>query len=96
MNVFLQRQGDFWSKLLNSSGTKDESRAHHNKFSFEELEKLYDVLEKNPVVSEANKSLVVETIRNVAEFLIWGDQNEPRVFDFFLENNILAYLHRCE
>lgn len=28
------------------------------------------------------------------EYILWGDQNEPRIFDFFLENNILTYLHR--
>jgi hypothetical protein len=30
----------------------------------------------------------------VAEYILWGDQNEPRIFDFFLENNILTYLHK--
>ena len=29
-----------------------------------------------------------------AEYILWGDQNEPRIFDFFLENNILTYLHK--
>lgn len=31
---------------------------------------------------------------SVAEYILWGDQNEPRIFDFFLENNILTYLHK--
>ncbi|EFJ50893.1 hypothetical protein VOLCADRAFT_48128, partial [Volvox carteri f. nagariensis] len=35
-----------------------------------------------------------ETIRSIAEFMIWGDQNEPRIFDYFLENNVMHYLHR--
>ena len=26
--------------------------------------------------------------------LLKGDQNEPKIFDFFLENNVMAYLHR--
>jgi len=38
--------------------------------------------------------LVVETVRSIAEFMIWGDQNEPRIFDAFLENNIMVYLHK--
>ncbi|KAG2445623.1 hypothetical protein HXX76_000233 [Chlamydomonas incerta] len=66
----------------------------NRKFTLEELRALMDVLNKNQVVTEANRALVVETIRSIAEFMIWGDQNEPRIFDFFLENNIMHYLHR--
>jgi protein CLEC16A len=65
-----------------------------SKFTLEELRELYGVLVKNPVVTEANRAVVVETIRRVAEYMIWGDQHEPRIFDFFLENNIMTYLHR--
>jgi len=64
------------------------------KFTLEELRELYTVLIRNPVVHESNRALVVETIRSIAEFMIWGDQNEPRIFDFFLENNIMTYLQR--
>ncbi|PNH01778.1 Protein CLEC16A [Tetrabaena socialis] len=64
------------------------------KYTFDELRALYDVLAKNQVVTEANRAVVVETIRSIAEFMIWGDQNEPRIFDFFLEHNIMNYLHR--
>ncbi len=64
------------------------------KFTLDELRELYGVLIRNPVVTEANRALVVETIREVAEYMIWGDQNEPRIFDFFLENNVMTYLHR--
>lgn len=64
------------------------------KFTLEELRELYGVLVRNPVVTEANRAVVVETIRRVAEYMIWGDQNEPRIFDFFLENNIMTYLNK--
>eukprot|EP00775_Hariotina_reticulata_P010403 gene10403-10561_t len=64
------------------------------RFTLEELRELYTVLVRNPVVNESNRALVVETIRSIAEFMIWGDQNEPRIFDFFLENNIMTYLQR--
>ena len=64
------------------------------KFSLDELRELYGVLQRNPVVTESNRATVVETIRAVAEFMIYGDQNEPRIFDYLLENNIMAYLHR--
>lgn len=90
----IQNHFDFLtSRLINKvsnlfHGTTDGER----KFTFAELKNLYDVLQRNPLVNEANKALVVETVRSIAEFMIWGDQNEPRIFDFFLENNIMV---RC-
>lgn len=39
------------------------------------------MLTRNPVVTEANKNLLVETFRSIAEILIWGDQNDSRVFE---------------
>ena len=96
MQQFLQR--DFWQKLIAQAGGtghgREDARSNKQQFSVEELHNLWAVLEKNPTVNEQNRSLVVETIRRAAEFLLWGDQNEPRVFEFFLENNVLAYLHR--
>ena len=99
MNQFLQR--DFWSKLLQQTAgggiapnQETASRTGKQQFSLEELHILYDVLDNNPIVNESNRSLVVETIRRAAEFMLWGDQNEPRVFEFFMENNVLAYLHK--
>lgn len=46
---------------------------------------------KNSVVTEQNKTLLVETLRQIAEILIWGDQNDSTVFDFFLERNMLSF-----
>ena len=31
------------------------------------------------------------TARSIAEILIWGDQNDSSVFDFFLERNMLSF-----
>ena len=42
---------------------------------------LYSVLYKNQTVTESNKSLLVETLRSIAEILIWGDQNDSTVFE---------------
>jgi protein CLEC16A len=42
-------------------------------------------------VSENNRGLLVETLRSIAEILIWGDQNDSSVFDFFLEKNMLSF-----
>ena len=62
-----------------------------NPHSLEHLKYLYSVLYKNQTVTESNKSLLVETLRSIAEILIWGDQNDSTVFDFFLERNMLRY-----
>eukprot|EP00093_Oithona_nana_P002907 02907.XXX_1098_61101_1 [CDS] Oithona nana genome sequencing. len=62
-----------------------------NPHSLEHLKYLYSVLYKNQTVTESNKSLLVETLRSIAEILIWGDQNDSTVFDFFLERNMLSF-----
>lgn len=62
-----------------------------NPHSLEHLKYLYHVLYKNQTVNEQNKGLLVETLRSIAEILIWGDQNDSTVFDFFLEKNMLSF-----
>lgn len=62
-----------------------------NVHSLEYLKYLYAVLSKNQNVSESNRGLLVETLRSIAEILIWGDQNDSSVFDFFLEKNMLSF-----
>jgi protein CLEC16A len=78
----------FWATLVGGP------TAGQRKFTVDELRELYSVLIKNPVVTESNRAVVVETIRAIAEFMIWGDQNEPRIFDYLLEHNIMTYLHK--
>ncbi|XP_052859555.1 protein CLEC16A homolog isoform X2 [Drosophila gunungcola] len=62
-----------------------------NRLSLEHLKYLYSILEKNTTVSESNRGLLVESLRCIAEILIWGDQHDSLVFDFFLEKNMLSY-----
>ncbi|KAK0169864.1 hypothetical protein PV328_010499 [Microctonus aethiopoides] len=62
-----------------------------NPHSLEHLKYLYNVLSKNHTVSDNNRGLLVETLRSIAEILIWGDQNDSSVFDFFLEKNMLSF-----
>ncbi|CAO1405168.1 unnamed protein product [Diamesa serratosioi] len=62
-----------------------------NKLSLESLKYLHGVLDKNQTASEQNRGLLVESLRCIAEILIWGDQNDGSVFDFFLEKNMLSY-----
>ncbi|XP_044016067.1 protein CLEC16A homolog isoform X2 [Aphidius gifuensis] len=65
-----------------------------NPHSLEQLKYLYNVLSKNQNVSDNNRGLLVETLRSIAEILIWGDQNDSSVFDFFLEKNMLSFFLR--
>ncbi|XP_050302255.1 protein CLEC16A homolog isoform X2 [Anthonomus grandis grandis] len=65
-----------------------------NPHSLEHLKYLYNVLSRNQTVSESNRGLLVETLRSIAEILIWGDQNDSSVFDFFLEKNMLSFFLR--
>nr|XP_040045759.1 protein CLEC16A isoform X3 [Gasterosteus aculeatus aculeatus] len=62
-----------------------------NIHSLDHLKYMYHVLTKNTTVTEHNRNLLVETIRSITEILIWGDQNDSSVFDFFLEKNMFAF-----
>ncbi|KRY89878.1 Protein CLEC16A [Trichinella pseudospiralis] len=62
-----------------------------NQHSLEYLKYLCDLLTKNAIVTEQNRSLLVEALRLISEILIWGDQNDSSVFDFFLEKNMLSF-----
>lgn len=62
-----------------------------NVHSLDQLKYLYHVLTKNTTVTDHNRNLLVETIRSITENLIWGDQNDSSVFDFFLEKNMFAF-----
>lgn len=56
----------------------------------EELIYLNDQLQRAAVVTDSNKDYLVETIRSMAELLIWGDQHDPTFFDFFMEKQVMA------
>ncbi|XP_026210836.1 protein CLEC16A isoform X2 [Anabas testudineus] len=62
-----------------------------NIHSLDHLKYVYSVLTKNTTVTDHNRNLLVETIRSITEILIWGDQNDSSVFDFFLEKNMFAF-----
>ncbi|XP_036134583.1 protein CLEC16A isoform X1 [Molossus molossus] len=66
-------------------------RSSRNIHSLDHLKYLYHVLTKNTTVTEQNRNLLVETIRSITEILIWGDQNDSSVFDFFLEKNMFVF-----
>lgn len=81
----------FWGRIF--GGQADDQVPTH---SFEELHRIHNVLldPQNQVVNSFNKALLIETLRELAELLIWGDQNDPRVFEYFLEHNLLRHYKR--
>lgn len=80
----------FWSRLFGAAAPAAPT------LSFAELTRLHAVLlePENQVVNATNKATLIETLRALAELLIWGDQNDPRVFEFFLEHNMLKHFRR--
>lgn len=66
----------------------------HDRFTLEELKRLHAVLCDNALITDSNRELVVETLRSLAELMIWGDQHEPKFFDFFAEKHLLGHFNR--
>lgn len=79
-------KGSFWANLFNP-GQRD-------RFSLDELQYLHEVLVKSPVIHDGNRDVVVEALRSIAELMIWGDQHEPKFFEFFLERNVMGHFAR--
>jgi len=62
-----------------------------NLHSLENLKYLFYILSRNQTITENNKSIIVEAFRSMSEILIWGDQNDSSVFEFFLEKNMFTF-----
>ncbi len=43
---------------------------------------LYSILSKNPIINDQNKVVIIETLRQIAELLIWGDQHNSVFFEY--------------
>jgi protein CLEC16A len=67
-----------------------------DRFTLAELRRLNDVLVKHQpqTVTSASRETLVETFREIAELMIWGDQHEPAFFDLFVELKILTQFGR--
>ncbi|XP_024016405.1 uncharacterized protein LOC18025801 isoform X2 [Eutrema salsugineum] len=61
-----------------------------DRFSLGELRHLTDQLRKTQIVNEANKDIVVEALRSIAEILTYGDQHDPSFFEFFMEKQVMG------
>ena len=79
---------NFLSSLLGGG------QAVRERFSLEELRHLDQVLGQNTSVTDSNRQLLIETLRSLAETMIWGDQHEPSFFEYFAEHNIVQHFVR--
>eukprot|EP00927_Polykrikos_kofoidii_P016368 TRINITY_DN17390_c0_g1_i1.p1 TRINITY_DN17390_c0_g1~~TRINITY_DN17390_c0_g1_i1.p1 ORF type:complete len:900 (-),score=144.43 TRINITY_DN17390_c0_g1_i1:423-3122(-) len=65
-------------------------------YSFARLQQLYEKLSQfresdlEKTGASGGGEAVVETVRQITEALIWGEQNDTNFFDFFCEKSILA------
>lgn len=64
------------------------------RFSVENLKHLHELLVKNPAANSQNTNQLVEGVRTIAEVMIWGDQNNPRFFEFFCEKSFLSHFSK--
>ncbi|VDK22874.1 unnamed protein product [Taenia asiatica] len=55
---------------------------------------LYHVLQRNCDSADCNAEEVVESLRLFSEIIVWGDQNDGSIMDFFWEQNALELLIR--
>ena len=82
------RKPNFWQSVFGGSGRNEV------KYTVATLSQLYSQLSKVSAVTARNRDMVVESLRTVAELLIWGDKHDPAFFEFFLEQNMLATFWR--
>jgi protein CLEC16A len=62
----------------------------NDRFSLAHLRELHRSLVLNKAVNDENEALVVESLRAMAEMVVYGDSKSEMLFDFFCEKNILA------
>jgi protein CLEC16A len=82
-----QQRGGFWGNLFGTAPT-------HDRFSVDELQYLHGILLKNPVITDANRDTVVEALRSIAELVIWGDQHDSGMVEYFLTENLLGHFNQ--
>ena len=68
------------------------------KFSLERYTHCLTTLSKLQPSNPNNANTIIEYLKDFTEITIWGDKNNPNIFDAFMENgafNILYNLLRC-
>eukprot|EP00123_Amoebidium_parasiticum_P021075 comp6110_c0_seq1/m.1947 comp6110_c0_seq1/g.1947 ORF comp6110_c0_seq1/g.1947 comp6110_c0_seq1/m.1947 type:complete len:445 (-) comp6110_c0_seq1:235-1569(-) len=78
-----------WARLASLGRSQQRDR-----LSVETLRNCNNVLTKYGSLeqhTEQQNQQLIETLRLISETLIWGDQHDNSVFDFFLERNMLTH-----
>ncbi len=65
------------------------ARAHSTRAAYSSILPVLD----QPITAE-NQEWIVETLRGIAEIVIWGDQNSSDVFEFFMEKDMMKLFER--
>ncbi|ERN16157.1 hypothetical protein AMTR_s00030p00222710 [Amborella trichopoda] len=68
--------------------------ASQNRFSLERFKVLNDELQNVKLVDRLNKDFVGDLLRSVVEIVIYGDQHDPLIFEYFMERQGLAQFLR--
>eukprot|EP00960_Hanusia_phi_P068301 766808-Hanusia_phi.AAC.4 len=55
------------------------------RFSTAYLAHLLSIIERNPLVTLSNVDMMVETVRETAELVTWGDKHDAQITEFFME-----------
>jgi len=61
-----------------------------DRFTVRNLRRLHDDLANHKHVTRHNADTVVESLRELAEMVVYGDNNSEFLFDFFCEMNMLS------
>ena len=64
----------------------------NDRYSLQNLRKMYKQLYENKSVSKDNETVVIEILRGLAEMIVYGDSNSEILFDFFCEKNMLSLI----
>ena len=62
------------------------------RFSVARFKHTEAILDRNLIVSKENCDLMVETIREISEIVIWGDGHNQAITEVFLEHHVLEKL----
>ncbi|CDJ49733.1 hypothetical protein, conserved [Eimeria brunetti] len=82
----------FWGGTSSTSLQKEITDVSPQEFySADHLLRLLDSLPPYDAIDERNGDFTIETLRQVAEVLVWGEQNNRGYFDIFCEQNVLSY-----
>lgn len=85
------REAGGGGRSTSSGGTGSPQRSSGNVFTLARLNQLYERLLqfKELDMEPSGGDAIVEIVQKMTEILLWGEQNNPQLFDFFCEKNML-------